>query len=119
MMDGSGIYGLLPSMTQKAGGKEMASRIIGGKRYALEKRNLLCETVIRDPDKLIDFRSKTMSLYYPKGKIFIVDVVHDMTGLHEPPRIITRDEAMKIMDEHPEDIKEDVYVRYFGEPEEV
>lgn len=97
----------------------MPKLIIGGKRYALEKRNLLCEVTIRNPDTLIDFKSKTIFLYYPQGKAFVVDVVHDLTGQHEPPRIITREEAMEIMDKYPDGIKESVYVRYFGEPEEL
>ena len=46
-------------------------------------------------------------------------MIHDLTGQHEPPRIITRDEAMEIMDKYPEGIKESVYVRYFGKPEDV
>ena len=75
---------------------EMAKRIIGGKRYALEKRNLLCKATICNPDALIDFKSKTLFLYYPQGKAFVVDIVHDLTGLHDPPRIITRDEGIRI-----------------------
>lgn len=97
----------------------MARYIIGGKRYALEKRNLLCEATLCNPDALIDFKSKTLFLYYPQGKAFVVDIVHDLTGQHEPPQIIAKDEAMRIMDEHPEGIKEKVYVRYFGEPKEL
>lgn len=97
----------------------MPKRIIGGKRYSLEKRNLLCEATLCNPDSLIDFKSKTLYLYYPQGKEFVVDVVHDLTGRHDPPEVITKAEAMKIMDEHPEGIKEKIYVRYFGEPEEL
>lgn len=97
----------------------MSSMIIGGTRYALEKRNLLCEAVISNPDVLTDFKSKTLRLYHPKGKAFIVDIEHDLTGRHEPPRIITRDEAKEIMDRYPEGIKESVYKRYFGEPAEL
>lgn len=97
----------------------MSSRIIGGVRYALEKRNLLCEAVISDPDILIDFKSKTLRLYFPKGKAFIVDIEHDLTGQHEPPRIITKEEALEIMDRYSEGIKESVYKRYFGEPKEL
>ena len=76
-------------------------RIIGGKRYALEKRNLLCVATLCNPDALIDFKSKTLFLYFPQGKAFVVDVIHDLTGQHEPPRIITRNEAMEIMDKYP------------------
>ena len=46
-------------------------------------------------------------LYCPQGKVFIVDMVHDLTGQHEPPRIITMAEAVEIMDQHPEGIKEE------------
>ncbi len=34
-------------------------------------------------------------------------MVHDLTGQHEPPRIITMAEAVEIMDKHPEGIKEE------------
>lgn len=97
----------------------MSSRIIGGTRYALEKRNLLCEAIMSNPDILIDLKSKTLRLYCPKGKAFIVDIEHDLTGRHEPPRIVTRDEAIEIMNQYPEGIKESVYKRYFGEPAEL
>lgn len=94
----------------------MSSMIIGGTRYALEKRNLLCEAVVSNPDTLVDLKSKTLRLYCPKGKVFIVDIKHDLTGQHESPRIITKNEALEIMDRYPEGIKENVYKRYFGEP---
>lgn len=97
----------------------MPKYIIGNKRYNLEKRNLLCEATLRDPDTIIDFKSKTLLLYYPQGKEFIVDIIHDLTGQHEQPRIITKTEAIKIMTKYPEGIKENVYVRYFGELEDV
>jgi hypothetical protein len=97
----------------------MSSKIIGGTRYALEKRNLLCEASLSDPEKLIDLKSKTLRLYYPKGKAFVVDVVHDMTQQHDPPRIVTSKEAFKIMDKYPDGIKESVYKRYIGEPKEL
>lgn len=93
--------------------------IIGGKRYPLEKRNLLCEVTLCNPNALIDFKSKTLYLYCLQGKAFIVDIVHDLTGQHEPPRIITRDKAIKIMDKYPWGIKESVYIRYFGNPDKV
>lgn len=97
----------------------MSSKIIGGKRYALEKRNLLCEAAICNPDTLIDFKSKTLRLYCLKGKTFILETEHDLTGRHDPPQIITREEALHFLDAHPEGIKERVYVRYFGKPEDV
>ena len=97
----------------------MPKRIIGGKRYALEKRNLLCEATLCNPDDLIDFNSKKLFLYCPQGKAFVVDIIHEMTKQHEPPQVITRDEAIEIMDKYPEGIKESVYVRYFGKPEDI
>lgn len=96
----------------------MPGYIIGGKRYALEKRNLLCEATISRPDVLVDLRSKTIRLYCTQGKAFIVDVIHDLTGQHEPPRVITREEAMKIMNTHPDGIKEREYIRHIGRPED-
>ena len=97
----------------------MAKRIIGGKWYALEKRNLLCKATLCNPNYIIDLKSKTLFLYCPQGKAFVVDVVHDLTGQHEPPRIITKAEAMEIMDKYPDGIKENVYKRYIGDPEEL
>ncbi|MBQ4536224.1 MAG: hypothetical protein II994_01240 [Lachnospiraceae bacterium] len=96
-----------------------SSLIIGGTRYIIEKRNLLCEAMICDPDILFDLKSKTLRLYCPKGKAFVVDVEHDMTGRHDPPEVITREEAFKIMDKYPEGINESVYEKYFGAPEEL
>lgn len=97
----------------------MSSKIISGKRYTLEKRNLLCEAAICNPDTLIDFKSKTVRLYCPKGKAFILETEHDLTGRHDPPQVITRGEAMAFMDKYPEGIKESVYRRYIGEPDEL
>lgn len=97
----------------------MPNLIIGGKRYILEKRNLLCEAAICNPDVFMDFKSKTVKLYYPRGKAFILDTEHDLTGRHDPPKIITKAEAIAFMNKHPEGIKESVYVRYFGKPEEL
>lgn len=92
--------------------------IIGHKRYILEKRNLLCEFSIHDPKMIIDLHSKTARLYYPNGKEFVFEVVSDLTGTGTRS-IISKKEAQLVLDQHPEGIKEKVYVRYFGEPEKV
>lgn len=84
----------------------------------LEKRNLLCEAVVTNPNIFFDFRERRQRLYYPSGKAFILETVQEIAGRTET-RIITSEEAFQFMDEHPEGIVEKVYVRYFGEPEEV
>lgn len=96
-----------------------SSRIIEGKRYILEKRNLLCEVNFANPKLFIDIFSKTQRLYCPQGKAFILETVYDLTGNIFETKKITRDEAMAYMDSHPYGIKEKVYIRYFGEPEEL
>lgn len=96
----------------------MSSYILYGKRYVLEKRNLMCETYIKNPNLLIDLNSKTVRLYYPEGKVFVLDTSQDIGGQHEL-KILSKREAFLIMNQYPEGIQESVYIRYFGEPEEL
>lgn len=96
----------------------MSSYILDGKRYVLEKRNLLCETYIKNPNLLIDLNSKTVRLYYPKGKAFVLDTLQDIGGQHEL-KVLSKKEALLFMNQYPEGIQESVYIRYFGEPEEL
>ena len=100
------------------GGENVPKLIIGGKRYALEKRNLLCEVTLCDPYALIDFKSKKLYLYYPQGKKFVLVTECDITKVREY-KTISRKEAFNIMDKYPEGIKERVYIRYFGKPENI
>lgn len=95
----------------------MSSRIIGGKRYALEKRNLLCEIMVSNPKLLFDLQAKKQRLYFPHGKAFILETVQELSSDTET-KVITRKDALQFMDAHPEGIIESVYVRYFGKPEE-
>lgn len=95
----------------------MPKIIIGGKRYALEKRNLICEGVERNKRLLIDMYSRTKRLYYPQGKEFILATTYDIPQANEYKKI-SRKEAFAFMDKYPEGIKESVYVRYFGESED-
>ena len=92
-------------------------RIIGHKRYILEKRNLLCEVHISDPGMVIDWRSRTVRLYYPQGKEFVLETTGDMSGYKYETKVISERDAFKFMDEHPDGIVESVYIRFFGEPE--
>lgn len=96
----------------------MSSRIIGGKRYALEKRNLLCDITVSNPKLLFDLQAKKQRLYFPHGKAFILETVQELPGVSET-KVATREEALQFMNEHSEGIIESVYVRYFGKPEEV
>ncbi len=94
----------------------MPSYILDGKRYVLEKRNLLCEVYIGNSKLLVDLNSKTIRLYYPEGKVFLLDTIQDISGQHEL-KVLSKKEAFLIMNQYPEGIQESVYIRYFGEPE--
>lgn len=94
-------------------------RIIGHKRYILEQRNLLCEYNQTNPRMIFDFCSRTVRLYYPQGKAFVLETRSDMTEKILKTLVISEQEAMEFMNKHPDGIKERVYVRYFGEPEEL
>lgn len=96
----------------------MSSYIIGGIKYTLEKRNLLCEFTIAKAGVIIDFQSKTKRLYYPKGKAFVMDTVQDMTGEHDP-KVISKSDAMEFMDKHPAGIDIKNYIKFFGDPKEL
>lgn len=96
----------------------MSSRIIGGKRYALEKRNLLCEVIVRNSKLLFDLQEKKQRLYFPHGKAFILETVQELPKVSET-KLITTKEALKFLDAHPEGIIESVYIRHFGKPEDV
>lgn len=96
----------------------MSGIIINGKRYVLKKEDLLCEAVVSSTRNIVDFNSKTKYLYYPKGMAFILKTVYDLAGDDEY-KVLGRKEALAFMDKYPSGIKESVYKRYFGEPEEV
>ena len=96
----------------------MSSYIIGGKEYALEKRNLLCKSWSHQSGLIVDLQAKEISLYYPKGKTFVLDVFHPMTGRH-CPKVISKEKAMKFMDDNPGGIDRKNYIKFFGEPSEV
>ena len=94
-------------------------RIIGHTKYILEKRNLLCETNISNPKLWIDMHSKTKRLYFPQGKVFIMETVSDMTSKIISTEIISEKNAKAFMNKHSDGIIEKVYVKYFGEPEDL
>lgn len=94
-------------------------RIINHKKYILEKRNLLCEVHACNPKLWIDMFSKTKRLYYPQGKAFVLETQSDLTGTILETLVISKEKAQQFMDEHPEGINENVYKRYFGEPEKL
>ena len=94
-------------------------RIIGHKRYILEKRNLLCEVHITDPGMVLDWHSRTVRLYYPQGKDFVLETTGDMSEYKYETKVISEKEAHAFMDAHPDGIIEKVYVKFFGEPEEL
>ena len=94
-------------------------RIIGHKKYILEKRNLLCEICISNPKVLLDMCSRTVRLYYPQGKAFVLETTGDLSGYRFETKLISEKEAHAFMDAHPDGIIEKVYIRFFGEPEEL
>lgn len=94
-------------------------RIINHKKYILEKRNLLCEFHACDSNLWIDIFSKTVRLYYPQGKEFVLETTEDISGYKIETKIISEKEARSFLDAHPECINEKVYVRFFGEPEKL
>ncbi len=97
----------------------MTERYIGHKKYVLENKNLICEIQVSNPRMLIDLQSKTKRLYCLKGKAFILETVADMTGKILETKVVSEKDARALMDKHPEGIKESVYKRHLGEPEEV
>lgn len=95
----------------------MSSIIINGKKYALEKRNLLCEVCESSTYLIFDLNGVIKKLYYPKGKEFIL-VSSKIFG-NTITKIISEKEAKDFLNMHPEGIIEDNYIKFFGEPEEV
>ena len=93
-------------------------RIIGHKRYILEKRNLICKIRNENTKTLFDWSTKTQNLYYPQGKEFVLETVGDISGCVFETKIISKKEAQTLMDSHPDGIVEKVYIKFFGEPEE-
>lgn len=93
-------------------------RIIDGKRYNVEKRNLLCTANIHNGN-IVDLFSKTINLHCMGGKEFILDTMKDLTGECEACIKISRNEAVKFMNAHPDSINYPVYIKWFGEPEGV
>lgn len=93
-------------------------RIIDHKKYIVEKRNLLCKVNIRDSKTWIDLFSKTVYLYHPHGKAFILETVSDATGNILESKLISECEAKTFMNNHPDCICEKVYERFFGKPSE-
>ena len=93
-------------------------KIINHVKYIVEKRNLLCEVNISNPRVFMDLYSKTKRLYCPKGKAFLLETISDMTERILCTEVLSEKDARAFMNKHPEGIKEDVYKRYFGEPEE-
>lgn len=94
-------------------------RIIGHKRYILEKRNLVCEAYISNPKLIFDWYARTVRLYYPQGKEFMLETTGGMCGYRLETKIISEKEAHDFMDAYPDGIIEKVYVKFFGEPEEL
>ena len=94
-------------------------RIIGHKRYTLEKRNLVCEAHVSNPRLFFDWNAQTKRLYFPQGKAFVLETIMDISGAVIDTRLITEKEARAFMDANPEGIIEKVYVRFFGHPEEL
>lgn len=105
------------AITKPERGGEMASLIINGKKYALEKRNLLCEVCERNTYLIFDFDSVTKKLYYPKGKEFIL--VSSWVSGKTITEILSEKQAKKFLNSHPECIVEENYIKFFGEPEDV
>lgn len=94
-------------------------RIIGHKRYILEKRNLVCEAHVNNPRLFFDWNSQTKRLYFPKGKAFVLETIMDISGEIINTRLVTEKEARAFMDANSEGIIEKVYIRFFGEPEKL
>lgn len=93
-------------------------RIIDGKKYNLEKRNLLCTVRIEGKNDWDFLNTKTMRLHCIKGKEFLLDTVRDFTGKCESCIKLPKQEAINFINAHPANINEPVYNKWFGEPEE-
>lgn len=94
-------------------------RIIRHKRYILEKRNLVCVAHTGNAKNFWDWNTRTIKLYYPQGKEFVLESTGDMSGQIYETKVISEQEARAFMDAHPDGIIEKVYVKFFGEPEEL
>jgi hypothetical protein len=91
---------------------------IGHKRYSVADKYLLCSTTIARDGVFFDMRAKTKKLYYPRGKAFLLVTESQFAG-SEKVELLTKEQAQRFMDAHPEGIRESVYKHFFGEPEEI
>ena len=98
--------------------KKLQSFIIGGIRYSVGEKYLLCTATISRDGVLFDSRAKTKRLYYPRGKAFVLVTEGQMTGDRKTD-IVEEKQAKCFMDAHPEGINEKIYKQYFGEPAEL
>ena len=97
-------------------------RIINHQKFILEKRHLICEVSISNPNLFIDFKAKKQCLYCysnSKSKVFLLETMSEMTNQILETKIITEKTAKKYLNEHSEGIKLEVYKHFFGEPEEI
>jgi hypothetical protein len=94
------------------------SYTIGHKRYIVADKYLLCTATITKNGKFFDMMAKTRKLYYPRGKAFLLVTENQFAG-GEKVELLTREQAQDFMDTHPGGIKESVYNRFFGKPEEI
>lgn len=97
---------------------KMDSYIIEGVRYPVGEKYLLCTVIISRAGLAFDVKAKVKRLYYPRGKAFLLTTSNDFMGQIEA-KLITEKQARRFMDEHPEGINEQVYIRYFGTPTEL
>lgn len=98
--------------------RTLQSFIIGGVRYSVGEKYLLCTATIARDGVLFDLKAKTKRLYYPKGKAFLIVTEGQING-ERKAEIVTEKQARQFMDAHPEGINEKIYKQYFGEPAEL
>ena len=98
--------------------KTLKNYIIGGVKYSVSDKYLLCTATVSRDGVFFDMRAKTKRLYYPRGKAFILVTDGVMTG-GSTAEILTETQAKKFLDSHPEGINESVYNRYMGKPAEL
>lgn len=98
--------------------RKLQSFIIGGVRYSVGEKYLLCTATIARDGVFFDLKAKTERLYYPRGKAFLLVTEKQING-GQKIKLVTEKQAHQFMDAHPDGINEEVYIKYFGDPVEL
>ena len=98
--------------------KTLHNVIVGGVRYSVGEKYLLCTATIARDGVFFDPKAKIKRLYYPRGKAFLIVTDGQMIAGRKV-ELVTEKQARQFMDAHPEGINEKVYIKYFGKPAEL